>query len=112
MMTMMTEISDHQKAKKILLLLIVTHQSNTCVDVINILVDRKGREFIMNSNNITGNNVLSLYLDSGNQSIDIVNRMIEIGGRELVTEKDRDGRTMLHCACGSSNPSIDVISTH
>ena len=55
------------------MLLIAIQQSNTCVDVINILVNRKVSDFIIKSNDIMGKNMLCLYLDSENHSLDIVN---------------------------------------
>ena len=82
------ENNHHQEAKEILLLLIATQQSNTCVDVINILVHRKGKEFIINSNfGAKGRSVLSLSLNLHGLSIEVVNCVIEVGGREMVTKK-------------------------
>ena len=108
---------------KEILLLIAVLQSNTCVDVINTLVDKGviGRDFLIhtkfNFDPILGGWNLNLlqwicHSNTMNPSIHIVTKIIDIGGRKLVMEKSKKyGNTALHFVFWSQHdPSIDIVN--
>jgi hypothetical protein len=76
------ELEDHDGLK--ILLFVAVNQKDTCTELIDMLVNIKGRDFITQTTFDYGRTVLHCACKSKHASIDIVKKLLDVGKGELV----------------------------